>query len=59
VVLFSLQICPKYSSLCEEFSDILSYIYVQLHAEDQIFFSYFNQTSIFSKVGRKILKHRI
>jgi len=48
----------KYFSFYEEFSEILTQMYIGLNENTLHSFSGFNQTRIFSKAFRKILKNR-
>ena len=49
----------KHFSFCEEFSEILLYICIGLHVKYVLFWSDFNETSIFSTHFRKINKQQI
>jgi len=52
---------PKYFSFQEEFSEILSQMFIRvgLHVDFPLFFSDFNKTWNFSRDCRKILKYQI
>jgi hypothetical protein len=55
---FLYKICLKHFQFWEEFSDVLSYMYICLHVKYPLFLLDFNQTWIFSIHFRRILKYQ-
>ena len=51
--------CLKHVSFCEDFSEILSQMYISLRVQYLLFLSYFKETLNFSTDFRKILKYKI